>query len=256
MTLKTNIILSTLLFFLACSDNSENVDREVLVARIGDKSISVNEFIRRAEYTIRPVYCRSDNYVHRKIVLNSLIAEKLFALEAGEDNELLQNHDVQLYLRGRKEQAMRQWMYYDEMHRKVHVDSSEIKRTFKVAGRTYAVSYYNVGTINGREQIYQKLAAENADFTEIYRSLGGQGDPPDRKIGFQDPEHDAVHDALFNEKHEKGDIVGPVIISKDNIILLRINGWTDQIAMTDDQIRDRWQTVKNKIAEKKSKCPV
>ncbi len=246
------LLLSTLIFFLACSDDSSDSARETLIARIGDKNISVNEFIRRAEYTIRPVYCRSDNYIHRKIVLNSLIAEKLYALEAGEENKLIRNREVQLYLQGRKEQAMRQWMYYAEMHDQVEIDSTEIKDVFRVAGRKYKISYFNVGSINDREKIYTELAKEDADFKEIYSALGGEGEPPRREIGFQEPEIDAVHDALFSEKHAKGDIVGPVLVSNENILLMRIEGWTDQVAITDAQIRDRWQNVRNKIAEKKA----
>jgi len=246
------LLLSTLIFFLACSDDSSDTAREILIAKIGNKNISVNEFIRRAEYTIRPVYCRSDNYIHRKIVLNSLIAEKLYALEAGEENELIQNREVRLYLQGRKEQAMRQWMYYAEMHDKVEIDSIEIKDVFKVAGRKYTISYFNVGSVNEREKIYTELKKENADFKEIYTTLGGEGEPPTREIGFQDPESDAIHDALFSQKHAKGDIVGPVLVSKDNILLMHIDGWTDQVAITDVQVKDRWQTVRNKIAEKKA----
>ena len=84
------ILLGTLIFFLGCSEDGSEKPGEVLIAKVGNKTISRFEFIRRAEYTIRPAYCRSDNYIHRKIVLNSLLAEKLFALEAGEQNELMQ----------------------------------------------------------------------------------------------------------------------------------------------------------------------
>ena len=40
--------------------------KEVILARVGDKTISLNEFIRRAEYTIRPPYCKGDNNIHKK----------------------------------------------------------------------------------------------------------------------------------------------------------------------------------------------
>ena len=48
---------------------------------INNKVITKNDFLRRAEYTIRPTYCNSDNNVDKKIILNSLIAEKLYAIE-------------------------------------------------------------------------------------------------------------------------------------------------------------------------------
>lgn len=250
---KLVFLLSGTLFILsACSDSSPIKSTETLVARVGDKDISVNEFIRRAEYTIRPPYCRSDNYIHRKIVLNSLIAEKLMALEAGDQNELLENREVRMYLQGRREQAMRQWMYNTEMYDKVALDSTEMKSTFKVAGREYKVSYFNVGTVDSRESVYAALKNKDADFNRLYESLGGKGDPPTREIGFQDPENDAVLEALFSGKHEKGEIVGPVLNAKDDILVMRIDGWTDKIAMTDTQIKDRWQTVRNKLTELKA----
>jgi len=246
------VCLSTLVFFLACSDNGSDKSDEALIARIGDKSISVNEFIRRAEYTIRPAYCRSDNYIHRKIVLNSLVAEKLLAIEAGDQNELMQNREVQMYLQGRKEQSMRQWMYNEEMHRKVDIDSGEVKSVFKIAGRTYKISYFNVDKLADREKVYTALKSDHTDFTALYHALGGKGEPPRREVGFQDPGHDAIHDALFTRKYEKGELVDPVRLSKDNMLVMRIDGWTDKIAMTDTQIEERWQSVRNKLAEKKA----
>ena len=41
------------LLILRCGKKDEPIP-ETLIARIGDKTISQNEFIRRAEYTIRP----------------------------------------------------------------------------------------------------------------------------------------------------------------------------------------------------------
>ena len=71
-------------FFFSCERETKEQRKEQILVRVGDKSISANEFIRRAEFTIRPTYCSEDNYIHRKIILNSLVAEKLLALEAGD----------------------------------------------------------------------------------------------------------------------------------------------------------------------------
>jgi hypothetical protein len=131
------------LLILHCAKRDEAAP-ETLIARIGDKTISQNEFIRRAEYTIRPSYCRGDDYVQKKIVLNSLVAEKLLALEAGNENPLLQNEAWQLYLQGRQEQAMRQWLYYKEGHGKVVLDTTEVKKFYEIAGRKYKIAYYAI----------------------------------------------------------------------------------------------------------------
>ena len=66
-------------FFFSCTQNNEQhqIPEEVVLARVGHEVITIQDFIRRAEYAIRPDYCRQDNYIHKKIVLNSLIGEKL-----------------------------------------------------------------------------------------------------------------------------------------------------------------------------------
>ena len=64
--------------------------------RIDNKEITKNDFIKRAEYTIRPSYCKSNNNIHKKIILNSIIAEKLMSLEIEEN--LLKNQDFLLLL--------------------------------------------------------------------------------------------------------------------------------------------------------------
>ena len=78
------------LIFIGCSRPEPTIPQEKILAEIGGRIITTDEFIRRSEYTIRPPYCRQDNYIHRKIVLNSLIAEKLLALERQIDQALLE----------------------------------------------------------------------------------------------------------------------------------------------------------------------
>ena len=65
------LVLQTVIF---CQD-------ENIIAQINDRVITKEDFILRSEYTIRPAYCKSNNQIHKKIILNSLIAEKLMALE-------------------------------------------------------------------------------------------------------------------------------------------------------------------------------
>ena len=138
-----------LLLFLACEKKEVKKSDEKILVRIDDQlTISLNEFIRRAEYTIRPSYCKQNSYIHKKIILNSLIAEKLLALEAGEQNPLLNNEEFLAYLMGRKEQAMRQWMHHQEATQKVKLDSTLIKRFYQFAGREYEVEYYSLDNVS------------------------------------------------------------------------------------------------------------
>ncbi|MDZ7372289.1 MAG: hypothetical protein ONB12_14100, partial [candidate division KSB1 bacterium] len=138
------LIIVAATIFALCSRKQAPMEGEKVLVRIGDKAtITVNEFIARAEYWPRPDYCRQNNYIDKKIVLNSLIAEKLMAMEAGEDCPLLRSEEFQLFLKGRKEQAMRQWMHHVEATAKVKLDSAEIKKTFNLAGREYELAYFS-----------------------------------------------------------------------------------------------------------------
>ena len=67
----------------SCTSNKSEqfvFEKSVLV-QIDNHIILKNEFIQRAEYVLRPNYCSNSNNVHKQIVLNSLIAEKLLAIE-------------------------------------------------------------------------------------------------------------------------------------------------------------------------------
>jgi hypothetical protein len=243
-------LLTLILFLVACQDSDKS--SETLIAKIGDKSISVNEFIRRAEYTIRPAYCRSDNYIHRKIVLNSLIAEKLLALEAGNENKLITNEDINFYLQGRKEQSMRQMLYNKEMHDAVSIDTNKIKQTYRVAGTTYDIAYMSYTQSQLTHFIDQELDKGVKDIGELYRKLGGEGPVPERSIGFNDPEHDAIHTALFSDILRTGQFVGPVRADNQTYTLIQIKKRTHRLAITEKQINERWESVKTKRSEIKA----
>ena len=99
------------LFLFHCSGQKSIPDDQIL-AQIGEKTITIQDFIRRAEYSIRPAYCRQPNYIHKKIVLNSLIAEKLLSIEMEKkDDRQLNSSSFLSFVKGRKEQAMRQIFY-------------------------------------------------------------------------------------------------------------------------------------------------
>ena len=240
----------SLFFLIACG--SEDISKEKILVEIGNKSLSLNEYIRRAEYTIRPPYCRSSNYIHRKIVLNSLIAEKLLALEAGEQNELTENEDINLYLRGRKEQSMRLWLYNEEMYIKASVDTNEIKKMYRVAGKKYDIEYISFTSPQLVHLIDQTLDAGETDIKNIYKQLGGEGDVPQKTIGFNDPEPDKIHNALFSDTIRIRQFVGPIKVDSETYLLMQIKSGTRSLAITSNQINERWDQVRTKLTEKKA----
>ena len=77
----SSLILFSAIFFISCRSESIDVTNQSknILALVGDKTITVNDFIKRCEYVPRPPYCNGDSYIHKKIALNSLIAEKLLS---------------------------------------------------------------------------------------------------------------------------------------------------------------------------------
>ena len=73
-----------------------------IIARVGDKVITAQDFIERAEYTPRPLYCRGNSSTDKRIILNSLIGEKLFSMEMKKDVPI----EIDKYLTGRRNQIL------------------------------------------------------------------------------------------------------------------------------------------------------
>ena len=245
-------VLTTLLLNNCSNKNTiSQFDLDVL-AQVGNKIITKQDFIRRAEYTIRPDYCRQSNYIHKKIILNSLIAEKLTALEMEDkDDELLKSKNFQYFLQGRKEQAMRKLYYYDNFYNKVSVPDSLIKKRFKVAGRTVDISYISLTDLIFVQKV-NDLLSKNISLEEIYDSIWGE-DLPNKKINFFDKEHKAILSKLFDAPIYKDQIIGPFENEDGSFLLMRVNGWSDKKLISAIDQEKTWNDVKNLIKEDKAK---
>ena len=123
--MKINLII--ILLFLGCSNfNSNNIDKNQILATIGSRIITVSDFIKRAEYNVRPSYCSGNTIKDKQIILNSLIAEKLFALNF---NSNLENSHYQL-IEGRKEQKMREVLFNRDIYNNIRLDSFELSNAY------------------------------------------------------------------------------------------------------------------------------
>jgi hypothetical protein len=239
-------------FMNSCADVKDEDPEEVILAKIGDATISLAEFTRRSEMTIRPPYASGDNNLHKKIVLNSLIAEKMLAMEAGENNNLAQSKQFQLYIQGRQEQAMREWLLHKEGFEKVELSESEIQKVYEVAGRTYEVQYYTIPDDNLAATVADRLTKEQGYFETLQSQLW-----PDEKIAIRDvewkkPENPLIHEALFTEKPAKNSVVGPLKIAENNHIVMKVTAWTDHRLLSETTQKDRWDEVKQKLTQEKA----
>ena len=223
-----------------------------VLARIGGKTILVDEFIRRAEYTIRPLYCKGNGGIEKKIVLNSLLAEKMLALEAGNDNELTRNKHFQHMLQGRKEQLMREVLYYAEGTAAVKLDTAEIMQQFKIAGRTYHLEYFDVPNDSDAAAVKQILDTSGTSFADVYRVLAGRDSLPQRDVSWSSRESKVIHKALFKDLPKVNQIVGPMRVNDKSHLFMRVRGWTDREAITEKQSAERWNDVTEELSHEKA----
>jgi len=227
----------SLLVLVACSRKPSN---DKILAVVGDRVITADEFMRRAEYTIRPPYCKQNSNIDKQIILNSIIAEKLYAFEAGNDNPLSRNKTFKAYIRGRKEQFMRQILFSEIARKRIKPDTSELNKRYRVAGREYRMAYCSIGRDAAQFAEEQKTKSLQTDFFEaVYRKAGGIGPAPERAVSWQSKESQAVHRALFSQPLVKDQVVGPIQIDADQFMMLKVLGWINRPAVTDSDIQLR-----------------
>ncbi len=230
------LILTIILFNCSHEKDQAPLDfEEEILVRIGDRTISVSEFIKRAEYTPRPTYCNMNYPVHKKIILNSLVAEKLLAMEAGLDTaKILDNEFVNDYLDGIKEQAMRQILQYQEGHQKVkEVDTSLVLKMAKNMNIEYEVRYIN---LDNREQALKLLEkAKKVGLQEAASELFNIDKLNERFVKWHEKENDQIIHALFTERHKKGELIGPLQTGKSNYFFMEIKNWRGNVAFNSDE---------------------
>ena len=247
---RLSVVLLILIIGYSCSKKPE-IQQPVLV-KIGDRVITTNEFIQRSEYTIRPVWCRGDDYVQRKVVLNSLIAEKLLAIEGSPSaGEWINNKPMQNYLQGRKEQEMRQLHYSKLALEKVEINPDQENLVRAMSERTYTVQILPINNDELAGRISKDLQSGITNFDalieEFEAATGKKLESED--IDFQTPVNDILYKQLFFNKLDKDQVVGPVHGDRNQNFLFRVNGWTRHPVISDIESAQRIQDVKEKITE-------
>jgi len=250
-TIKATPVITlgvALLLLLSCESKPQEAG-EVL-ARVGDRIITKEDFMRRAEYTIRPQYCAGDNYIHQKIVLNSLIAEKLLAMEH-QNSPIQADADFQAYIEGRQEQTMRQWMFKKQARDLVEIDTSEMITANRLASRTYNIQFITLPDSNAMTS-WNKAKADGYGFDEMATALIGTDSIPSRPITWFDREDEEIRSALFSGEVVEGELLDPIPLESGQYVIMRIKGWTDRPAVTEVSKTQQWKDVHSRMVEVKA----
>lgn len=247
------LILAGLTTLPGCQRNRELQPPQAVLARIDGKTITVNEFIRRAEYTPRPAWCNSASYTHKKIVLNSLIGEKLFALEAGEKNPLITSPKVENFLKGRKEQAMREYLFLKEGYTGIEIDTMLLKKSVVNASRRYRIAYFNATDSATAHLLNQRMRQQREPMQIAMRSFAPLDTLPQREVSWAKSENDAVIDSLFITRREKEDLIGPVRTAPGQYLFMQVLEITPEPVVTNEKLRELWDSVKERLTDKQAR---
>ena len=239
--LRSLIIFSS---FIYCN----NLNQDILV-KVNDRTITKNEFIKRSEYTIRPHYCKGDNNIDKKIILNSLIAEKLMAIEI-EDN-LLSDDFSNNFIEGLKEQKMREAFFENEIYNSIQIDSSLIQKYFINATKEYNVQFLSIGESELSKEV-DSLLRNDIAFEEICHDYFFLDEIPNKKINFFDEYDPHISRSIFSKNLIKNQVIGPILSKDKRYLYLKILGWSSEPAITHYDKSKLWDDVKSKIY--KNKC--
>lgn len=216
--------------------------QEKIIARVNGRAISEREFMERAEYTIRPAYAKMDYYTHKKIILNSLIAEALWAQDRGASTELAKNDQFNLFVQGQKEQAMRQMFYRKHFYEPIKLDPKEVQKVYNLAGRTYDVQFVSTKNKVFSDLIAQRVGVQKLPFEQVVMEYTGLDSLPSRKVSFDLSENDQVRRALFEQEVQKDQVVGPLQIDNE-YLWLKVRGWREVVSLNTQDVQNRSRDV-------------
>tara|TARA_Y100001970_G_scaffold88177_1_gene111360 strand:+ start:10919 stop:12331 length:1413 start_codon:yes stop_codon:yes gene_type:complete len=207
------IFLLILLSFALFANSNQKV-----IAQVGNQFITVEDFIKRSEYTPRPLFCNGNSNLEKRIILNNLIGEKLFSMEYNQT--IPQN--IQNYLDGRKNQKMRE-ILFDEITRYEIDEKNKYSHWNNLASIEYDISYITISDLNVVDNINRKVL-DGLSLEDIYIGSTNTGDIPTKNnLNLFTVDNRALRENLFSSEWDSGDILGPIDTDDNMFMFLQIN---------------------------------
>ena len=185
------------------------------LAIINDRVITKNDFLKRAEYTIRPNYCKSNNNIDKKIILNSLIAEKLFAIE-NSDHQIKDQQTLNS-INGIKEQAMRRVLLEEYVNNNLVIDNNKTIALYEKSQFRYDVNFIILESAH-----IGKIGSQDS-FVDISSNLNLI--PNSKELSFFNCFNDKIFNYFYYDDNQiyKGDLIGPILLSDNEAILIDVS---------------------------------
>ena len=233
--MKLVVPIYFLIYFLFSQDTLVIIENQI---------ITKNDFIKRSEYTIRPTYCNSDKNLDKKIILNSLIAEKLLAIKNKDEFDIDETNLIQ----GIKEQAMRKVMLENTVNSSLVIDENKILDLLNKSLYDYKIDFI---TINHNEifLVNQDLNL-NKSYKEIIKNLKHRNNQ--KYIKFGELSYDDIYQEFYTSDINVGDIIGPIKTLNDNYILINVLSKKKNILIDTESQKNQYENVKSYLIKSES----
>ena len=221
------------------------IDSDILV-EINDRVITKNDFIIRSEYTIRPSYCKSNNQIHKKIILNSLIAEKLLALEIEE--HISSDNFSDNFLDGIKEQYMRDYLLKDMVYNEIDINPMITEKYLENSLKVYDLYFISISSEPVANSI-QMLLDQGVQFEEICRDYLNLKGIPEIEMDFFYEKDPAIHESIFLNSLSKDQVIGPVLAKDNKRLFIKVKDFVYSPLITSNEISNHVNMVNQKLYE-------
>jgi hypothetical protein len=225
---------------------------QVVLARIGDRDITVKEFEYRCEFTIRPKYMTHKGIELNRILLDNLIDEKILAMEAGDTSRMARNKMFNAYIQGIREQAMREELFFKSAYNRVRPDTQEIKSLYRFTGREYRLAFYTLTDDNLARKVIERIATNPSSAGAVFDGIGGDRKPPEQRVSWKDPSSEPIFNALFTHPVGRDSVIGPLRIDRNLYVMMKVIDWKDEIALGQTEQQKRWNDVVERIKKRDS----
>ncbi|VAX18130.1 hypothetical protein MNBD_IGNAVI01-1945 [hydrothermal vent metagenome] len=234
------------LLFLSCGKKAKRkVDPKYIVAVIGKDTIFVNDIIMRSEYNVRPPYCDNDKMYDKRVILNSLIAEHLYAMET-DKNVFSENKIYSARLQGMKEQFMREKLIQVDVVDKIKIPQKEIDQAYINSKKIISTEAVFIPKGFDPEVMY-KAVQKGVPFNKLAELYPGVSKVVKKSVKWGSMDEEAQK-AIFNKNVRKGTVIKP-LPAKDGYRLIKVTGWVEEVEMSPGNINQQKESIRSKIMD-------
>ena len=135
------------------------------------------------------------------------------------------------YLKGRKEQAMRELLFYEKGYKDVQISPATLNRFSSTADRKYKVQFCRLPDSRVADEIHHFME-QGFSYEEIFDAAFGLDSIPERSINFFSEEDPFIIENIFSEKLEKDEVLSPFKAIDGSYLWIKVKGWTKTPVIT------------------------